>query len=138
MPRRQPRPWCIAATSSWVPMPAPWCVGQDGERGQDPHQLAHARHRAADDLAVDLGHPAAARVGLQDVAGAGDPERVAIRRTPHRVGPAAVEGGHVHLVVGACGDLGHGRQVGLARRADERCGHETWAAKRASRSSQCV
>ena len=112
--------------------------GQDGEGGQDPHQLTLPRDRAADDLAVHVGHPAAAGVGAQGVAGAGDPVGVTVRWPLHRVGPAAVEGADVDVVVGPGGDAGHRRQVGLGGRADERCGHDTWAAKRASSASQCV
>ena len=121
------------------PDAAPLHLGGDREGRQDPHQLADPRQHAPDDPAVELGHPAAVRVGAQRVGAAPHPGRVALRRTGSRVRPVALEGAPVDLGVGAAGQGGHGRQVRLPGRPDEEPGgHDTCAAKRPSRWSQFV
>ena len=48
-------------------------AGPDGVRREHPQQVAPERHREAGELTARLGDPAAARVGVQEVVGAGDP-----------------------------------------------------------------
>ena len=98
MPRRQPRPWWSAASSSAAAEPAALQARPDGVRRQDPHQLADQRRGEPDDLAVGLGHPAAARVGGEQVQGAGRHSSARCGGRGARVGPAALVGAQVELV----------------------------------------
>jgi hypothetical protein len=100
-------------------------LGPDGERRQDPHQLADPRDRAADHLSVDLGHPAAPRVGDQRLPGPSDPVAVAGGGTSYGIGPGALVGAGVDLVVGRRGDLGERLEVLRPHRAHDRRGHDT-------------
>ena len=79
IPRRQPRPWCSAASSSGRPMPWPWRPGQHGVRREAPQQLAAERRRDADHAGLVLGDPAAARVGAAGGAGCARSSRAAAR-----------------------------------------------------------
>ena len=58
-----------------LPMPRPWQTGADGVRRQDPGALAPDARREADHRGGVVGHPAAARVGVEEVPGAPDPAR---------------------------------------------------------------
>ena len=71
---------------------APLVLGPDRERRQDPHQLTDPRHGSADHLAVDLGHPAATRVGDQRLPGPSEPVAVAGGGTAYGIGPSALGG----------------------------------------------
>ena len=64
-------------------MPADCAPGRDHEQREAPQALAHeARARSAGDLAVALGHPGAARIGLEQPAQAHArrPARAGVRR----------------------------------------------------------
>ena len=119
-------------------MPWPWCSGRTAKDARI-HISSRTRETAPPTTSPSTSatqQPPGSVV--QRCAGARDPGAVAGGRAAYGVGPGALVGAGVDLVVAGRRDVAQRLEVVLAHRADERGGHETWAAYRARRSSQWV